>query len=140
MQAVIRSTLGISEEQSRHTSGVHIRLWSSSVKAWLAVGHKARHATTQAASCSPRTHTCRFPIVPSSLTVVAVAFICSLCGPLVGFVTALVCQLLVLNWYYIQLDDHHLTKSYFFLGLVWLFWPGTLKATVFLTLVCWIMV
>src|SRR5690348_8806338 len=73
MQAVIRSTLGISEEQSRHTSGVHIRLWSSSVKAWLAVGHKARHATTQAASCSPRTHTCRFPIVPSSLTVVAVA-------------------------------------------------------------------
>jgi hypothetical protein len=65
MQAVIRSTLGISEEQSRHTSGVHIRLWSSSVKARLAVGHRAENAAMQAASCRPRTQNWVVPIVPS---------------------------------------------------------------------------
>jgi hypothetical protein len=65
MQATIRSTLGISEEQSRHTSGVQSRLWSSSVKARLAVGHKARHAATQAASCSPRMQKRVAPIITS---------------------------------------------------------------------------
>jgi len=42
MQAVIRPTSGISDEQSRKTSPVQSRRWSSCVKAWLAAGNIAR--------------------------------------------------------------------------------------------------
>jgi hypothetical protein len=42
MQAVIRPTSGISDEQSRKTSPVQSRRWSSCVKAWLADGNIAR--------------------------------------------------------------------------------------------------
>src|SRR5258706_11843148 len=42
MQAVIRATSGISHEQSRKTSPVQSRCWSSCVKAWLAAGNIAR--------------------------------------------------------------------------------------------------
>src|SRR5258707_12439517 len=42
MQAVIRPTSGISGEQSRKTSPVQSRRWSSCVKAWLADGNIAR--------------------------------------------------------------------------------------------------
>src|SRR5581483_1696946 len=64
MQAVIRSTLGISEEQSRSTSGVQSCLASSWVKAWLAAGEKAQHAAMHAASCSPLTQNSFVRIVP----------------------------------------------------------------------------
>jgi hypothetical protein len=72
MQAVIRSTSGISDEQSRSTSGVHSRRWSSCVNARLAEGHNAPDAAMPATSNNPRTQTiCR--IVPSfGLTGVAV--------------------------------------------------------------------
>jgi hypothetical protein len=39
---VIRPTSGISDEQSRKTSPVQSRRWSSCVKAWLAAGNIAR--------------------------------------------------------------------------------------------------
>ena len=42
MQAVIRAASGISDEQSRKTSPVQSRRWSSCVKAWLADGNIAR--------------------------------------------------------------------------------------------------
>jgi hypothetical protein len=42
MQAVIRPTSGISDEQSRKTSPVQSRRWSSCVKAWFADGNIAR--------------------------------------------------------------------------------------------------
>ena len=42
MQAVIRAASGISDEQSRKTSPVQSRRWSSCVKAWLAAGNIAR--------------------------------------------------------------------------------------------------
>jgi hypothetical protein len=42
MQAVIRATLGISDEQNRKTSPVQSRRWSSGVKAWLDAGSIAR--------------------------------------------------------------------------------------------------
>src|SRR3981081_1208045 len=42
MQAVIRPASGISEEQSRKTSPVQSRRWSSCVTAWLAAGNIAR--------------------------------------------------------------------------------------------------
>jgi hypothetical protein len=42
MQAVIRPASGISDEQSRKTSPVQSRRWSSCVKAWLAAGNIAR--------------------------------------------------------------------------------------------------
>jgi hypothetical protein len=42
MQAVIRPTSGISDEQSRNTSPVQSRRWSSCVKAWLVAGNIAR--------------------------------------------------------------------------------------------------
>jgi hypothetical protein len=42
MQAVIRPASGISDEQSRKTSPVQSRRWSSCVNAWLAAGNIAR--------------------------------------------------------------------------------------------------
>jgi len=57
MQAVIRSTSGISDEQSLNTSGVQSRRWSSCVNARLADGHKAPDATMPATSNNPRTQT-----------------------------------------------------------------------------------
>jgi hypothetical protein len=57
MQAVIRSTSGISEEQSRRTSGVQSRRASSCVNARLAEGHNAPDAAIPATSNNPRTQT-----------------------------------------------------------------------------------
>jgi hypothetical protein len=42
MQAVIRARSGISDAQSRKTSPVQSRRWSSCVNAWLGAGNVAR--------------------------------------------------------------------------------------------------
>jgi hypothetical protein len=73
MQAVIRSTFGISDAQSRKTSPVQSRRWSSCVNAWLVAGRIARQKARPVTVLRIRSVNRSIGMVAPGLTDVAVA-------------------------------------------------------------------